>query len=57
MQYRASSTHECVNSEPMSAADQGGRRDWQGSGLTEWVNEVASEWLQRHLSKLTGGLS
>jgi hypothetical protein len=50
MQYRASSTHECVNSEPMSAADQGGRRDWQGSGLTEWVNEVASEWLQRHLS-------
>jgi hypothetical protein len=50
MQYRASSTHECVNSELMPAADQGGRREWQGSGLTEWVNEVASEWVQRHFS-------
>src|ERR671913_183638 len=50
MQYRASSTHECVNRELMPAADQGGRREWQGSGLTEWVNEVASEWVQRHFS-------
>jgi hypothetical protein len=50
MQNRASSTHECVNSELMPAADQGGRREWQGSGLTEWVNEVASEWVQRHFS-------
>src|SRR5918995_465146 len=36
--------------ELMPAADQGGRREWQGSGLTEWVNEVASEWVQRHFS-------
>jgi PRC-barrel domain len=50
MQNRASSTHECVTSELMSAADQGGRRERQGSGLTEWVNEVASEWVQRHFS-------
>jgi sporulation protein YlmC with PRC-barrel domain len=50
MQYRASNTPEGVNSELMSAADQGGRREWQGSGLTEWVNEVASEWVQRHFS-------
>src|SRR5688572_11100117 len=50
MQNRASSTNECVNSELMPAADQGGRREWQGSGLTEWVNEVASESVQRHFS-------
>jgi hypothetical protein len=46
----ASSTHERVNSEPMPGADQGTRREGQSSGLTEWVDEVASEWVQRHFS-------
>lgn len=46
----ASNTHERLNSEPMPGGEQGTRREGQSSGLTEWVNEVASEWVQRHFS-------
>ena len=50
MQKSANRLDGYVDRELRPTADEGDRRERACVGLTEWVNEVASEWVQRHFS-------